>query len=391
MAAGMAGLRAAYHVAGVNTMCPDGPGRAVPRQRARRRARGAGRGARAACRASCSRRRRPRWARRRARSGPRTRRTAAATCRSTSAPSTRASSPRSPPRASAGIELVAVNPSSVQGPGRAGGTGRILIAYLNGRLRAFVDTSLSLVDIDDCVEAHVLAAERGAPGERYVISGATISAREALEIVAGDRRRAPRRRASCPPRRARRRRRRRGRVPRPRAQAAGVPRDGPHAAPRPPLRRLARGARARARLHARRGDVPAHDRVGARRRASCTPDVGAGTGAVDPEGMERRQNEHRALAARPTPSSSRRGLRDRATTSSRDTPEEELEPNFARGISEEPPGGEHHGRFSEGAGGARPSTPEKEVERPLQRGHRARARRATSSRRGRGAAAPARR
>jgi dihydroflavonol-4-reductase len=83
----------------------------------------------------------------------------------------------------AGLELVAVNPSSVQGPGRAGGTGRILIAYLNGRLRAFVDTSISLVDIDDCVEAHVLAAERGVPGERYVISGATLSAREALELV----------------------------------------------------------------------------------------------------------------------------------------------------------------------------------------------------------------
>ena len=34
----------------------------------------------------------------------------------------------------------------------------------------------------------------------------------------------------------------------------------------------------------------------------------------------------------------------------RDTPEEELEPNFARGISrEDPPGTEHHGRFSEGA------------------------------------------
>ena len=72
------------------------------------------------------------------------------------------------PRARAST-LVAVNPSSVQGPGRAGGTGRILIAYLNGRLRAFVDTTISLVDIDDCAEAHVLAAERGAAGERYVI------------------------------------------------------------------------------------------------------------------------------------------------------------------------------------------------------------------------------
>ena len=83
---------------------------------------------------------------------------------------------------SAGVELVAINPSSVQGPGRAGGTARILIAYLNGKLRAFIDTHISIVDIADCVEAHVLAAERGRDGERYVINGATITSRQALEI-----------------------------------------------------------------------------------------------------------------------------------------------------------------------------------------------------------------
>jgi dihydroflavonol-4-reductase len=83
----------------------------------------------------------------------------------------------------AGVEVVAVNPSSVQGPGRAGGTGRILIAYLNGRLRAFVDTTLSLVDIDDCSAGHLRAAERGRPGERYVLNGATITSLEALDIV----------------------------------------------------------------------------------------------------------------------------------------------------------------------------------------------------------------
>jgi dihydroflavonol-4-reductase len=82
-----------------------------------------------------------------------------------------------------GVDLVAVNPSSVQGPGRAGGTGRILIAYLNGRLRAFVDTRMSLVDIEDCVAGHLLAAERGVAGERYVLSGATLSSRDAVELV----------------------------------------------------------------------------------------------------------------------------------------------------------------------------------------------------------------
>jgi dihydroflavonol-4-reductase len=83
----------------------------------------------------------------------------------------------------AGVELVSINPSSVQGPGRAGGTGRIMIAYLNGRLRAFVSTMISIVDIADCVEGHLLGAERGRPGERYVLNGATITSREALEIV----------------------------------------------------------------------------------------------------------------------------------------------------------------------------------------------------------------
>jgi dihydroflavonol-4-reductase len=84
---------------------------------------------------------------------------------------------------SAGVELVSINPSSVQGPGRAGGTGQILIAYLNGKLPVFVDTRISLVDIADCVEGHLLGAERGVAGERYVLNGATLTGREALEIV----------------------------------------------------------------------------------------------------------------------------------------------------------------------------------------------------------------
>ncbi|MGH2970496.1 MAG: hopanoid-associated sugar epimerase, partial [Solirubrobacteraceae bacterium] len=83
-----------------------------------------------------------------------------------------------------GVELVSINPSSVQGPGRAGGTGRILIAYLNGRLKAFVDTQISIVDIADCVEGHLLGAERGVAGERYVLNGSTLRSREALDTVA---------------------------------------------------------------------------------------------------------------------------------------------------------------------------------------------------------------
>jgi dihydroflavonol-4-reductase len=82
-----------------------------------------------------------------------------------------------------GVELVAVNPSSVQGPGRSSGTGKFLIAYLNGRLRVFVDVPVSVVDIADTVDAHLLAAARGRAGQRYVLNGATIPSTEALRIV----------------------------------------------------------------------------------------------------------------------------------------------------------------------------------------------------------------
>jgi dihydroflavonol-4-reductase len=82
-----------------------------------------------------------------------------------------------------GVELVVVNPSSVQGPGRSTGTGKLLIAYLNGKLPVFVDTYISIVDIDDCTDGHRLAAERGRNGARYVLNGATVTSGEALEIV----------------------------------------------------------------------------------------------------------------------------------------------------------------------------------------------------------------
>lgn len=81
-------------------------------------------------------------------------------------------------------DLVCVNPSSVQGPGRAGGTGRFLIAFLDGRLKVFVDTWVSLVDIQDCVAGHLLAAQRGVGGERYLLNGIRMRVTDLLELAA---------------------------------------------------------------------------------------------------------------------------------------------------------------------------------------------------------------
>ena len=83
-----------------------------------------------------------------------------------------------------GQDLVCVNPSSVQGPGRSGGTARFLLAFLDGRLKVFVPTNISLVDIDDCATGHLLAAERGVAGERYLLNGMAFSIKDALALAA---------------------------------------------------------------------------------------------------------------------------------------------------------------------------------------------------------------
>ncbi|MCZ6630326.1 MAG: NAD-dependent epimerase/dehydratase family protein, partial [Actinobacteria bacterium] len=86
-------------------------------------------------------------------------------------------------REAGSLDVVAVNPSSVQGPGRATGTGRIFLNAARGRLPFLIDTTISLVDIDDCARGHVLAAERGTAGERYLLSGATLTMREAVDLL----------------------------------------------------------------------------------------------------------------------------------------------------------------------------------------------------------------
>ncbi|MHB8323264.1 MAG: NAD-dependent epimerase/dehydratase family protein [Candidatus Dormibacteria bacterium] len=82
-----------------------------------------------------------------------------------------------------GVEVVCVNPSSVQGPGRTRGTARWLIRYADGRLGWMVATRVSLLAVGDCTTAHRLAAERGVPGQRYLLNGGTLRIQELIELV----------------------------------------------------------------------------------------------------------------------------------------------------------------------------------------------------------------
>lgn len=91
-----------------------------------------------------------------------------------------------------GLAVVVLNPASVQGPGRLHGTARIFLDYLNGRLPFVCGNWFSFLYIDDCVEATMRAAERGRVGERYLLSGVSVTTGELLqtmEQVTGIRRR----------------------------------------------------------------------------------------------------------------------------------------------------------------------------------------------------------
>lgn len=86
--------------------------------------------------------------------------------------------------AEGGVELICVNPASVQGPGRTRGTAKLLLGYLNGTLKAVIDSRMSVIDIADCTQGHLLAERHGVAGERYLLSGSTLTVTEAIAVMA---------------------------------------------------------------------------------------------------------------------------------------------------------------------------------------------------------------
>ena len=94
-----------------------------------------------------------------------------------------------------GQDVVIVNPSTPVGPwdARPTPTGEIVLRFLAGRMPAYVDTGLNLVDVRDVAAGHILAFERGRAGERYILGNRNLSLRELLaELAAVAQRPAPR-------------------------------------------------------------------------------------------------------------------------------------------------------------------------------------------------------
>ena len=86
-----------------------------------------------------------------------------------------------------GLPAVIVNPSAPVGPHdiKPTPTGRLIADAAAGRIPAFVDTGLNIVHVDDVADGHVLAHDRGRPGDRYVLGCQDMTLRQILTTVAG--------------------------------------------------------------------------------------------------------------------------------------------------------------------------------------------------------------
>jgi len=85
-----------------------------------------------------------------------------------------------------GMPVVIVNPTTPVGPGdwKPTPTGRIVVDFLNGRMPAYVETGLNVVGVEDVAAGHLLAAERGKVGERYILGGRNMTLQEILTELA---------------------------------------------------------------------------------------------------------------------------------------------------------------------------------------------------------------
>ena len=85
-------------------------------------------------------------------------------------------------KAKAGLPVVIVNPTAPIGDHdwKPTPTGKIIVDFLRNKLPAFVDTGLNLVDVRDTALGHLLAAEHGRPGERYILGCENVTLKEIL-------------------------------------------------------------------------------------------------------------------------------------------------------------------------------------------------------------------
>jgi len=85
-----------------------------------------------------------------------------------------------------GLPVVIINPSTPVGELdiKPTPTGKIIVDFLRGKMFGFVDTGMNLIDVRDCAEGHILAAERGTIGDKYILGNQNLTLKEIFDLLA---------------------------------------------------------------------------------------------------------------------------------------------------------------------------------------------------------------
>jgi len=87
--------------------------------------------------------------------------------------------------AKAGAPIIVVMPTTPVGPWdwKPTPTGKIILDFLNGKLPGYVETGLNFVGVEECAAGHLLASEKGKPGERYLLGGENLTLKAMLDTL----------------------------------------------------------------------------------------------------------------------------------------------------------------------------------------------------------------
>jgi len=88
--------------------------------------------------------------------------------------------------ATAGFPAVVVMPTTPVGPWdwKPTPTGKIILDFLNGKMPGYVETGLNFVGVEECAAGHLLVAERGKIGERYLLGAENLTLKQLLDTLA---------------------------------------------------------------------------------------------------------------------------------------------------------------------------------------------------------------
>ncbi len=84
-----------------------------------------------------------------------------------------------------GLPVVIVNPTAPVGERdvKPTPTGQIIVDFMKGRMLAYIETGMNLIDVEDVALGHVRAMERGRIGERYILGNQNLMLRDIFQIL----------------------------------------------------------------------------------------------------------------------------------------------------------------------------------------------------------------